>query len=68
MDLSTDRSEELSAQLATLVNKHRQLDEQVSEETGSFVQTSAERNKLRRLKKIKLQTKDQIAIIEQQLA
>jgi hypothetical protein len=68
MDLSTDRSEELSAQLATLVNKHRQLDEQVSQETGSFVQTSAERNKLRQLKKMKLQTKDQIAIIEQQLA
>jgi len=68
MDLSTDRTEELSQQLATLVTKHKLLDDQVDQEARASVQTSEQKNEIRRLKKIKLQTKDQIAVIQQQLA
>ena len=67
MDLSNDRTEELSAQLSTLVSKHRLLDKQVRKQLRSTTHTNEQINQIKRLKKIKLQTKDQIEILRQRL-
>lgn len=67
MDLSNDRTEELSAQLSTLVTKHRLLDKQVHKQLRAPAYTNEQINQIKRLKKIKLQTKDQIEIIRLRL-
>ena len=53
--------------LESLVQKHRDLSQQVDQLDQLRTLTTREEVELRRLKKVKLQTKDQIAVLRSKL-